>query len=83
MSLFHCADEPDGDVQIADYRKARTLLREVAPWMEVIDAMSDVRFATEKLTDMPVPSITSAAAFKSAGCPSLSAYTRKMLKSPV
>lgn len=70
MSLFHCADEPDGDVQIADYRKARTLLREVAPWMEVIDAMSDVRFATEKLTDMPVPSITSAAAFKSAGCPS-------------
>lgn len=69
-SLFHCADEPDGDVQITDYRKARALLRELAPWMEVIDAMSDVRFATEKLTDMPVPSIATASAFKAAGCPS-------------
>ena len=59
-SLFHCADEPDGDVQIADYRKARLLLKELAPWMQVIDAMSDPRFATERLTDMPVPSIVTA-----------------------
>lgn len=69
-SLFHCADEPDGETQIADYRKARELLRELAPWMKVMDAMSDVHFATEKLSDMPIPSITSAGAFKAAGCPS-------------
>ena len=68
-SLFHCADEPDGDVQIQDYRIARGILREFAPWMEVIDAMSDTRFATEKLTDMPVPSIVTAPEFAKAGCP--------------
>lgn len=67
-SLFHCADEPDGDVQMADYRKARALLRELAPWMKVMDAMSDPRFATEKLSDMPVPSIATAPAFAAAGC---------------
>ncbi len=68
-SLFHCADEPDGDVQMADYRKARGLLRELAPWMKVMDAMSDPRFATERLSDMPVPSIVTAPLFAKAGCP--------------
>ena len=68
-SLFHCADEPDGDAQMADYRKARGLLRELAPWMKVMDAMSDPRFATERLTDMPVPSIVTAPLFTKAGCP--------------
>jgi len=68
-SLFHCADEPDGDVQMADYRKARALLKELAPWMKVMDAMSDPRFATDKLSDMPVPSIATAPAFTAAGCP--------------
>ena len=68
-SLFHCADEPDGDVQLADYRKARGLLRELAPWMKVIDAMSEPRFATEGLTDMPIPSIVTAPQFAEANCP--------------
>ena len=68
-SLFHCADEPDGDTQMADYRKARALLKEVAPWMKVMDAMSDPRFATERLSDMPVPSIATAPAFTAANCP--------------
>lgn len=68
-SLFHCADEPDGDVQLADYRSARALLRELAPWMKVIDAMSDPRYATEGLTDVPVPSIVTAPQFAAANCP--------------
>lgn len=68
-SLFHCADEPDGEVQAADYRRARELLRELAPWMKVMDAMSDPRFATEGLTDMPVPSIVTAPHFAEAKCP--------------
>ncbi|MBA3482623.1 MAG: DUF4091 domain-containing protein [Pirellulales bacterium] len=68
-SFFHCADEPDGDVQLADYRAARGLLRELAPWMKVIDAMSEPRFATEGLTDMPVPSIVTAPQFAEANCP--------------
>jgi hypothetical protein len=69
MSLFHCADEPDGETQIADYRQARALLKEVAPWMKVIDAMSDPHFAVERLSDMPVPSIETARQFALANCP--------------
>jgi hypothetical protein len=68
-SLFHCADEPDGDVQMEDYRKARMMLRDLAPWIKVIDAMSDVRFATQKLTDTPIPSIVTAPHFTEARCP--------------
>jgi hypothetical protein len=68
-AFFHCADEPDGDVQMADYRKARTLLKEIAPWMKVMDAMSEPRFATEKLSDMPIPSIVTAPEFAKADCP--------------
>lgn len=67
--FFHCADEPDGDVQVADYRKARGMLRELAPWLKVIDAMSEPRFATEGLTEMPVPSIATALLFREAKCP--------------
>ena len=68
-SLFHCADEPDGEVQIADYKSARALLCELAPWMKVMDAMSDPHFATAGLTDMPIPSIATAPQFTAAGCP--------------
>ncbi len=68
-SLFHCADEPDGDEQLADYRRARGLLRELAPWMKVMDAMSDPRYAVEGLTDMPIPSIVTAPQFAAAKCP--------------
>lgn len=68
-SLFHCADEPDGDVQMNDYRSARALLRELAPWMKVMDAMSDPRFATERLSDVPIPSIVTAPHFVEADCP--------------
>jgi hypothetical protein len=68
-SYFHCADEPDGDVQMRDYRKARGMLRELAPWLKVIDAMSEPRFATEGLCEMPVPSIATALLFREAKCP--------------
>lgn len=67
-SLFHCADEPDGPVQVADYRQARALLKELAPWMKVMDAMSDPIYATEDLTDMPIPSIVTAPQFTAAKC---------------
>lgn len=91
MSLFHCADEPDGEAQIADYRKARALLTELAPWMKVMDAMSDPHFATERLSDMPVPSITTALQFKEAGCPAWvyfccgprDAYLQRLLDTPL
>jgi len=90
-SFFHCADEPDGDVQMADYRKARALLKELAPWMKVMDAMSDPRFATERLSDMPVPSIVTAPLFAKAGCPAWTyfccgprgGYLQRLLDTPL
>jgi len=68
-SYFHVSDEPGGD-SLPYYRKARDLLRELAPWMRVMDALSDVRFAREGLTDMPVPSIAHARPFVEEGIPS-------------
>jgi hypothetical protein len=64
-SYFHLSDEPGGNSQdIANYRAARLLLKELAPWMQVIDAMSDIRYGREEdLTDIPVPAVHAAQAF--------------------
>lgn len=55
-SFFHVSDEPGKDHH-DDYRKARQLLREVAPWMRVMDALSDIEFGRMHLTDLPIPSV--------------------------
>ncbi|HET8631071.1 MAG TPA: glycoside hydrolase domain-containing protein [Thermomicrobiales bacterium] len=68
-SYFHLSDEPHGDEALAHYRAARALLRDLAPWMEVTDALSDVRFAREGLTDIPVPLLPAAPEFARAGFP--------------
>lgn len=68
-SLFHLSDEPHGDEHLENYRKARALLHELAPWMKVMDALSDVRFAQQGLTDIPVASIGAAKSFREAGVP--------------
>jgi len=70
VSHFHVSDEPHGEEHLANYRKARGLLRELAPWMEVMDALSDIRFGREGLTDTPVPSISTALDFEREGIPS-------------
>jgi hypothetical protein len=62
-TFFHVSDEPHGDEALANYKAARALLKELAPWMTVMDALSDIRFAHEKLTDMPIPSIGTALGF--------------------
>ena len=66
VSYFHVSDEPHGD-QIKDYRKARELLKELAPWMPVMDALSEIEFGRSGLTDLPVPSIRSALDFQREG----------------
>ncbi len=63
-SFFHVSDEPS-DRDLVNYRAARALLKELAPWMKVMDAMSHIELAAE--TDMPVPSISSALSFLDAG----------------
>ncbi|HET6453356.1 MAG TPA: DUF4091 domain-containing protein [Armatimonadota bacterium] len=69
-SIFHVSDEPHGDEHLENYRKARAMLKDLAPWMKVADALSDIRFGLEGLTDMPIPSISVAKSFIEAGIPS-------------
>lgn len=68
-SYFHLSDEPGSDQHVENYRRARQVLRELAPWMKVLDALSDVRYGKEGLTDMPIPLVSSAQAYIDAGIP--------------
>ncbi len=68
-SYFHVSDEPHGDSHLVNYRKARRMLRELAPWMKVTDALSDIRFGREGLCDIPVPSIDAGLQFVKEGIP--------------
>jgi hypothetical protein len=68
-SFFHLSDEPHGERHLENYRQAREMLRELAPWMTVMDALSDPVFAREKVTDVPVASIQSALDFVNEGIP--------------
>ena len=61
-SYFHLSDEPSGE-HVANYRKARQVLRDLAPWMRVMDALSDIRYGREGLTDIPIPIVSSAKAY--------------------
>jgi hypothetical protein len=73
-SFFHVSDEPHGDEHLKNYKKARAMLTELAPWMTVMDALTDIRFARENLTDIPVPSIRTALDFYHEGIPSWCYY---------
>jgi len=73
-SFFHVSDEPHGDEHLKNYKKARAMLTELAPWMTVMDALTDIRFARENLTDIPVPSIRTALDFHKEGIPSWCYY---------
>ena len=69
VSYFHISDEPHGEEALANYRKARAMMRELAPWMKFMDALSQISFANEGLIDMPIPSIETAVDFQKAGYP--------------
>jgi len=68
-SFFHLSDEPHGDAHLASYQAARDLLHELAPWMRVMDALSDIRFARAGLTDVPIPITATAPDFVREGMP--------------
>lgn len=73
-SFFHLSDEPHGEAQRATYGAARALLRELAPWMRVMDALTEIAFAREGLTDVPIPSIAVAPQFAQEGISSWCYY---------
>lgn len=68
-SYFHLSDEPGGGEQVENYRRARKVLRDLAPWMKVLDALSDIRYGKEGLTDMPIPLVSAAQAYIDAKIP--------------
>jgi hypothetical protein len=68
-SYFHLSDEPGSDKHVENYRKARQVLRELAPWMKVMDALSDVRYGKEGLTDIPIPLVSAAQPYRDAKIP--------------
>jgi hypothetical protein len=90
-SFFHLSDEPHGDEHLANYRAARQMLRELAPWMRVMDALSDINFAREGLTDVPVTLIARAPEFAAEGFPAWvyywggprGRYTQRLLDTPL
>lgn len=61
-SFFHVSDEPHAE-HLENYRAARAMLEDLAPWISVMDALSDIEFARKGLTDMPIPSISTALDF--------------------
>ena len=67
FSYFHISDEPHGDEALANYRAARKMMRELAPWMKFMDALSQLSFAKEGLVEMPVPILDEAPVFVAAG----------------
>ena len=90
-SLFHVSDEPHGEAHLQRYRQARGMLRELAPWMRVMDALTEIEFARQGLTDMPIPSIQTALDFVREGIPSWcyyccgprGAYLNRLLDTPL
>ncbi len=68
-SFFHVSDEPHGEEARVNYIQARALLKELAPWMRVMDALSEIEFGRGGLTDTPVASISTALRFVEEGIP--------------
>lgn len=66
-SFFHVSDEPHGEEHKANYVAARALLKELAPWMPTMDALTDLAYGREQLTDMPIPSTKTALDFVAEG----------------
>jgi hypothetical protein len=67
-SFFHLSDEP-GAEHIEDYRKARQILRDLAPWLKTMDALSDIEYGKQGVTDIPIPIVSSAQAYIDAKIP--------------
>jgi hypothetical protein len=68
-SYFHLSDEPGAGQHVENYKAARKVLKELAPWMKVMDALSDIDYGKQGLTDMPIPIVSAAQAYIDAKIP--------------
>jgi hypothetical protein len=60
QSFFHVSDEPHLK-HSENYKKAQQLVKEMAPWLKTMDALSDFEYAGN--CDIPVPDISAAMPF--------------------
>jgi len=89
-SLFHISDEPHGE-QITQYRRVREMIRELAPWIHTMDALTDLSFGQQGVVDMPIPSTHTALEFVRAGitsfcyycCMPRAGYIQRLLDTPL
>ena len=89
-SFFHISDEP-GDAHLATYKATRDMVREIAPWLRTIEALSHVEFGRGGLVDMPVPSIRTVHQFAAEGieswcyfcCGPRGRYLQRLLDTPL
>jgi len=90
-SFFHVSDEPQGKEDEKQYSLARNILVELAPWMKVMDALSEIEYGRRKLTDLPVTSTMSALEFMTEGipcwvyycCGPRASYMQRLLDTPL
>ncbi len=89
--FFHLSDEPHGPAHRANYSRARTMLKRIAPWMKVMDALSEIDFARKGLVDMPISTIRTAQEFLDEGigcwtyfcCEPRGKYLNRLLDTPL
>ncbi|WP_316814355.1 DUF4091 domain-containing protein [Pedobacter heparinus] len=68
-SYFHISDEPSAK-HLDNYRKAKNVLKELAPWMHpIMDALSNIEYGKQGLVDIPVPQLPGAKAYYEAKIP--------------
>ncbi|MBP5274712.1 MAG: DUF4091 domain-containing protein [Abditibacteriota bacterium] len=67
--FYHLSDEPHGEEHLRNYKAARDMMREIAPWMKTMDALSDTEIAIKAGVDMPISSVHCAENFIEANIP--------------
>jgi len=90
VSYFHISDEPTLKA-LPQYARCRAMLRDLAPWMRIMDALSDLEFAKQDLVDTPVVITNHAAGFAAAGirhwvytcCYPRGGYANRLFDSPL
>ena len=68
-TYIQMSDEPHSDEHLANYRKGKGMVREIAPWIRAMDGLSDVRFYKEGLCEMPIAGLGAASSFREEGIP--------------
>lgn len=72
-SFLHVSDEPSLQ-DLPTYGKARAILRQGAPQLPVLEALSDISFFEQGLVDRPCPATDHATPFLERGVPHLWCY---------